>query len=150
MLLHAVIWMNLALIFYTWAVFSGRKHGLHRKHLIIFGVGLLCDYLGTQEMNLFARAYGKAPEWHNITGIADWQAWLSIFCWHSSLPLPRKRGSQPCISSRQSEHLHLLVDRLFQRRYLRHDAHEMTIHAPATFHSMAPNENSRRNTFLRL
>jgi uncharacterized repeat protein (TIGR03987 family) len=71
MLLHAVIWMNLALVFYTWAVFSGRKQGLHRKHLIIFGIGLLCDYLGTQQMNLFARAYGKAPEWHNITGIAS-------------------------------------------------------------------------------
>ena len=71
MLMQAVIWMNLALVFYTWAVFSGRKQGLHRKHLIIFGIGLLCDYLGTHQMNLFALAYGKAPEWHNITGIAS-------------------------------------------------------------------------------
>jgi uncharacterized repeat protein (TIGR03987 family) len=63
--------MNLALIFYTWAVFSGRKQGLHRKHLIIFGIGLVCDYLGTHQMNLFALTYGKAPEWHNITGIAS-------------------------------------------------------------------------------
>jgi uncharacterized repeat protein (TIGR03987 family) len=71
MLIQAVIWMNLALLFYTWAVFSGRKHGLRRKHLIIFGIGLLCDYLGTNQMNLFALTYGKAPEWHNITGIAS-------------------------------------------------------------------------------
>jgi len=71
MLLQAVIWMNLALVFYSWAVFSGRKQGLHRKHLIIFGIGLLCDYLGTQQMNQFALTYGKAPEWHNITGIAS-------------------------------------------------------------------------------
>ena len=71
MLMQAVLWMNLALIFYTWAVFSGRKQGLHRKHLVIFGIGLLCDYLGTHQMNLFAAAYGKAPEWHNITGIAS-------------------------------------------------------------------------------
>lgn len=71
MLLRAVIWMNLALLFYTWAVFSGRRQGLHTRHLLIFGIGLLCDYLGTQQMNLFARAYGKAPEWHNITGIAS-------------------------------------------------------------------------------
>ena len=71
MLLQAVMWMNLALIFYTWAVFSGRKQGLHRKHLIIFGIGLLFDYLGTRQMNLIALAYGKAPEWHNITGIAS-------------------------------------------------------------------------------
>ena len=71
MLMQAVIWMNLALVFYTWAVFSGRKQGLHRKHLIIFGIGLLFDYLGTHQMNLFALTYGKAPEWHNITGIAS-------------------------------------------------------------------------------
>ena len=63
--------MNLALVFYTWAVFSGRKQGLHRKHLIIFGIGLFCDYLGTHQMNLFANAYGKPPEWHTITGVAS-------------------------------------------------------------------------------
>jgi uncharacterized repeat protein (TIGR03987 family) len=63
--------MNLALIFYTWSVFSGRRHGLHTRHLIIFGIGLICDYLGTSEMNHFALAHGKAPQWHNITGIAS-------------------------------------------------------------------------------
>jgi len=71
MLAQAVIWMMLALIFYTWAVFSGRRQGLHRKHLVIFGIGLVCDFLGTHQMNLFASAYGKAPEWHNISGIAS-------------------------------------------------------------------------------
>ena len=71
MLMRAVIWMNLALVFYTWAVFSGRRQGLHRKHLLIFGLGLVCDYLGTIQMNHFATLYGKAPEWHNITGIAS-------------------------------------------------------------------------------
>ena len=71
MMLRGIIWMNLALIFYTWAVFSGRRQGLHTRHLIIFGIGLLCDYLGTMEMNQFARAYGKAPQWHHVTGIAS-------------------------------------------------------------------------------
>lgn len=71
MLAQAVIWMMLALIFYTWAVFSGRCQGLHRRHLIIFGIGLACDFLGTGQMNLFAAAYGKAPEWHNISGITS-------------------------------------------------------------------------------
>lgn len=69
MLLKAVIFMNLALSFYTYAVFSGRKEGLHRKQLVVFGIGLFFDYLGTRQMNLFAIAYGKAPEWHNLTGI---------------------------------------------------------------------------------
>jgi len=83
MLARAVIWMMLALIFYTWAVFSGRRQGLHRKHLVIFGVGLLCDFLGTHQMNLFAAAYGKAPEWHNISGIAS----LSGMAFHFLLAL---------------------------------------------------------------
>jgi uncharacterized repeat protein (TIGR03987 family) len=83
MLALAVIWMMLALIFYTWAVFSGRRQGLHRKHLIIFGVGLVCDFLGTHQMNLIAAAYGKAPEWHNVAGIAS----LSGMAFHFLLAL---------------------------------------------------------------
>ncbi|WP_243372366.1 HsmA family protein [Geotalea sp. SG265] len=71
MLPKAILFMNLALIFYTYAVFSGRKQGLHRKHLLVFGIGLFFDYLGTRQMNLFAMAYGKAPQWHNITGISS-------------------------------------------------------------------------------
>jgi len=71
MLVRAIIWMNFALLFYTWAVFSGRKQGLHTRHLVIFGIGLVCDYLGTTEMNHFANTFGKAPQWHNITGIAS-------------------------------------------------------------------------------
>lgn len=71
MLLRAVIWMNLALVFYSWAVFSGRRQGLHRKHLVVFGIGLICDFMGTHQMNMVARMYGKAPEWHNVSGIAS-------------------------------------------------------------------------------
>lgn len=83
MLAQAVIWMMLALFFYTWAVFSGRRQGLHRKHLVIFGIGLVCDFLGTHQMNLFAVAYGKAPVWHNISGIAS----LSGMAFHFLLAL---------------------------------------------------------------
>jgi uncharacterized repeat protein (TIGR03987 family) len=71
MLLKAVIFMNLALIFYTWAVFSARKQGLHRKHLFIFGFGLLCDSLGTHFMFLYGLATGFVPPWHTITGLAS-------------------------------------------------------------------------------
>lgn len=71
MLAQAVIWMTSALIFYTWAVFSGRRQGLHRRHLVIFGAGLICDFFGTNQMNLIAAAYGKAPAWHHVSGIAS-------------------------------------------------------------------------------
>lgn len=70
-MLYGIIWMNLALLFYTWAVFSGRRQGLQARHLMIFGLGLLFDYLGTMEMNHFAMIHGKAPQWHHITGIAS-------------------------------------------------------------------------------
>lgn len=83
MLIRAVIWMNLALFFYTWAVFSGRRQGLHRKHLAIFGIGLLADFLGTREMSIVANLYGKAPEWHNLSGIAS----LSGMAFHFLLAL---------------------------------------------------------------
>lgn len=69
MLRVGIMFMVLALAFYTYAVFSGRKEGLHAKHLLVFGAGLLFDYLGTHQMSLYARAFGKAPEWHNLTGI---------------------------------------------------------------------------------
>src|SRR4051794_24460968 len=69
MLIYGIIFMTLALIFYTWAVFSGRREGLHRKQLIIFGLGLIFDFLGTNQMSIFAAAYGKPPEWHNLTGV---------------------------------------------------------------------------------
>ncbi|AJE03744.1 HsmA family protein [Geobacter pickeringii] len=68
MLKIGILYMSLALLFYTYAVFSGRREGLHAKHLIVFGIGLLFDYLGTSEMSVYARLYGKAPEWHNLTG----------------------------------------------------------------------------------
>ena len=71
MLAQAVICMNLALIFYTWAVFSARKGGLHRRHLVIFGIGLLSDYLGTHMMLLYGRSVGLMPVRHTIIGIAS-------------------------------------------------------------------------------
>ena len=63
--------MNLALIFYTCAVFSARKNGLHRKHLFIFAFGLGCDYLGTHLMLLYGLSTGVVPEWHIFIGIAS-------------------------------------------------------------------------------
>jgi uncharacterized repeat protein (TIGR03987 family) len=71
MLFQAVICMCLALIFYTWAVFSARLHGLHRKHLLIFGSGLVCDYLGTHLMLFYGLANGIVPEWHIVVGMAS-------------------------------------------------------------------------------
>ena len=83
MLLQAVVWMNLALFFYTFAVFSARKKGLHKKHLLVFGLGLVCDYLGTHLMLLYGLSTGIVPEWHILIGIAS----LSGMAFHFLLAL---------------------------------------------------------------
>ena len=94
MLARAVIWMMLALIFYTWAVFSGRRQGLHSKHLVIFGAGLVCDFFGTHQMNLFAAAYGKAPQWHNLSGILSLAGMAFQAVWAGPLPRSAVRPAQ--------------------------------------------------------
>jgi uncharacterized repeat protein (TIGR03987 family) len=71
MLWLAVLLMNLALVFYTWAVLGARRQGLRRRHLALFGIGLLCDYLGTHQMNLYGITYGYVPEWHTLAGLAS-------------------------------------------------------------------------------
>lgn len=93
MLAQAVTWMSLALVFYTWAVFSGRSQGLQRKHLVIFGIGLFCDYLGTKQMNHFALTFGKAPEWHNISGIASLGGMAFHFLLALAATLAQRAGS---------------------------------------------------------
>ena len=83
MLLQAIIWMNLALIFYSWAVFSARKKGLHKQHLFLFCFGLIFDYLGTKLMLLYGLSVGVVPEWHIVIGIIS----LSGMAFHFLLAL---------------------------------------------------------------
>ena len=83
MLFQAVVCMNLALIFYTWAVFSARSKGLQQKHLLTFGSGLFFDYLGTHLMLRYGLAHGVVPERHYLTGIVS----LSGMSFHFLLAL---------------------------------------------------------------
>ena len=71
LLLQAIVSMNIALVFYTWAVFSARKHGLSRKHIPLFGIGLVCDYLGTNLMLEYGYNRGVIPEMHIVIGMAS-------------------------------------------------------------------------------
>lgn len=71
MLGQAVVCINLALVFYTWAVFGARKQGLHRTHLSLFGIGLFCDYLGTHLMLAYGDALGIYAVRHTFIGIAS-------------------------------------------------------------------------------
>ncbi len=55
LLIPAIIFISLALVFYTigvWGEFLAKT--LKKKHVIIFWCGLVCDFLGTFTMSLIA------------------------------------------------------------------------------------------------
>ena len=39
--------------------------------LALVGAGLISDFFGTHQMSAIAAVYGKAPEWHNVSGLAS-------------------------------------------------------------------------------
>jgi len=50
---------------------SARRKGLHRRHLALFGSGLVCDYVGTHLMFLYGLSTGVIPEWHILIGLVS-------------------------------------------------------------------------------
>lgn len=69
MLIYAVIFINLALVFYTIGVWSEKKQGeLKKWHLIIFWIGLVFDTAGTTVMSKIA-SEGFKLNFHGITGL---------------------------------------------------------------------------------
>ena len=57
LLIPAIIFITLALIFYTIGVWSEHRAGiLKKKHVIIFWCGLVCDTLGTYTMSRIVAA----------------------------------------------------------------------------------------------
>ncbi len=69
MLIFAVVFINLALIFYTTGVWIERKQAcLSFLNVIIFWIGLLFDILGTIMMFILSNA-GIEFNFHGITGI---------------------------------------------------------------------------------
>lgn len=69
MLIYAVIFITLALVFYTIGVWSEKVQGrLRRWHLYIFWIGLLFDTAGTMIMSMIAQG-GFSFNFHGITGL---------------------------------------------------------------------------------
>jgi uncharacterized repeat protein (TIGR03987 family) len=87
MLMYAVVFINLALIFYTIGVWSEKRHGqLKTWHVIIFWIGLIFDTLGTTYMSKIANDSFKL-NFHGITGLSAillmlfhviWASWVLI------------------------------------------------------------------------
>lgn len=69
MLIYAVIFINLALVFYTIAVWGEKLQGtLKNWHLILFWIGLVFDTLGTTSMGKLAEG-GFKLNFHGVTGL---------------------------------------------------------------------------------
>ncbi|WP_442601848.1 HsmA family protein [Paenibacillus sp. KN14-4R] len=67
MLAAAIVFINLALVFYTIGVWGEKRSGtLQNKHLIFFLFGLICDTTGTTIMSSLVTDGGNII--HAITG----------------------------------------------------------------------------------
>lgn len=87
MLIYAIIFINLALLFYTVGVWSEKfQKKLKDWHLVIFWIGLVFDTLGTSFMTGIS-GHGFIFDFHGITGILAialmlihviWATWVMI------------------------------------------------------------------------
>ncbi len=68
MLIKGIVFITLALVFYTLGVWSEKIQGeLKKWHLVVFYLGLVCDTLGTTYMSKIAG--GFSLNMHGVTGI---------------------------------------------------------------------------------
>lgn len=68
-LIAAITIITLALIFYSVGVWSERiQRGLRGWHVIVFGLGLACDLVGTTFMAELVRLTGHDNRLHAVTG----------------------------------------------------------------------------------
>lgn len=84
-LIAAIVIITLALIFYSVGVWSERiQRNLKGWHVIAFGLGLACDFVGTAFMAELVRLTGQDNRLHAVTGSiavflmaihAAWAAW---------------------------------------------------------------------------
>ena len=68
-LIAAIVIISMALVFYTIGVWSERvQKGLRGWHVVAFGLGLVCDIVGTTFMAELVRLTGEDNHLHAITG----------------------------------------------------------------------------------
>lgn len=68
-LIAAIVIISMALIFYSVGVWSERMQGgLRGWHVVAFGLGLLCDFVGTAFMAELVRLTGQDNRLHAVLG----------------------------------------------------------------------------------
>ena len=91
MLIYAVIFINVALILYTVAVWGEKIQGnLRRWHLILFWTGLVFDTLGTTSMGQLAERSFQL-NFHGITGLCAIILMLFHTLWATQVLIKNKQ-----------------------------------------------------------
>ena len=68
-LMAAIVIISMALIFYSVGVWSERiQGGLRGWHVVAFGLGLVCDFVGTAFMAELVRLTGQDNQLHAVLG----------------------------------------------------------------------------------
>ena len=85
-LIAAIVIISMALIFYSVGVWSERiQGGLRGWQVIAFGLGLVCDFVGTAFMAELVRLTGQDDQLHAVLGsiaiflmalLAVWAFWI--------------------------------------------------------------------------
>jgi uncharacterized repeat protein (TIGR03987 family) len=92
MLLYAIIFINLAFVFYTVGVWSEKwQRELKRWHVAVFWVGIGADTLGTSLMSRIAEN-GFKFNFHGITGLLAILLMLFHVLWASWVLLKNKEN----------------------------------------------------------
>ena len=94
MLIYAIVFINLALVFYTAGVWSEKlQKRLKGWHLVIFWIGLIFDTLGTSFMAKISGS-GFSFDFHGITGMAAILLMLIHVVWATWVMLSNNRSMQ--------------------------------------------------------
>lgn len=94
MLIYAIVFINLALVFYTIGVWSEKiQKRLKGWHLVVFWIGLLFDTLGTSFMAQIAQK-GFSLDFHGITGLLAIALMLIHVVWATWVMLSHNKNMQ--------------------------------------------------------
>jgi len=92
LLIAAIVFITLALVLYTTAVWWERAMGILRgRHVLLFWLGLACDTLGTTLMSRIAGGPFQM-NFHGITGLAAILLMLFHALWGTLVHAGKKRG----------------------------------------------------------
>ena len=79
---YGILFITFAFVLYTVGVWSEKIQGkLKKGHLVLFWLGIICDFMGTAAMSKIARYPTESSDFHSITGVIALVLMLLHTCW---------------------------------------------------------------------